>query len=264
MEKMVKIFVCFHDENKIDEIHNNIKNDDMYVPLFLTNKNHDSHGFFSDLNGDNISDVNPYFSELTGLYWICKNTDEDIVGLCHYRRYFITHKYGGRLLNKDDVLKYLQNNDIILFNGTEPLMGSNYETYESLNESFDLAYKFIQDNCPEYIDAFNKVINEEYPIAFFNMFVCSKNIIDDYCDWVFPILFDLLPKVDLSDEIRLLSVTVEFLFNIYICHKNLKIKELPIRFTERKIKIRMLFTKNKLLRILYKHFYYPLISTIKQ
>ena len=47
---------------------------------FLVDQSHD---------GDNIDDLNPWYCELTGLYHLWKNTTDDIIGLEHYRRYFV-------------------------------------------------------------------------------------------------------------------------------------------------------------------------------
>ena len=79
----VKIFV-FH--YKPDSV---IANNSEYVHLWAGKdgaKKYD--GFIGDDTGENISKKNKYYSELTGLYWVWKNTKPEIVGSCHYRRYF--------------------------------------------------------------------------------------------------------------------------------------------------------------------------------
>ena len=60
-----------------------------------------------DDTGDNISHLNPIYSELTVAYWIMKNADRtqaDAWGLCHYRRYFIENKYKLYLKREADTI----------------------------------------------------------------------------------------------------------------------------------------------------------------
>lgn len=45
-------------------------------------------GMQPDDEGDNISERNPRFCELTAQYWAWKHIEAEYVGICHYRRYF--------------------------------------------------------------------------------------------------------------------------------------------------------------------------------
>ena len=77
----IKILVAAHKKYRMPE-------DKIYFPVQVGSYGKENIGFARDDEGDNISQKNPYFCELTGLYWIWKNVDADYYGLVHYRRYF--------------------------------------------------------------------------------------------------------------------------------------------------------------------------------
>lgn len=83
MDKL-KIFVC-HSPNK----NNNFINDDLYQNVIggaVFNKKN-LPLFIGDDTGDNISHLNKDFCELTVQYFVWKNYDLDVYGMCHYRRF---------------------------------------------------------------------------------------------------------------------------------------------------------------------------------
>lgn len=59
-----------------------------------------------DDTGENISEKNPSYCELTGLYWAWKNLQAEVIGLVHYRRYFERQDFSDGLyhLPIDDIL----------------------------------------------------------------------------------------------------------------------------------------------------------------
>ena len=88
--------------------------DEMYIPLQV---NCYANGHFGDEveaggsvlgrycyddTGDNISCKNPYYCELTALYWGWKNLDCDYLGLVHYRRYLVGDK---KLMDSGDICR---------------------------------------------------------------------------------------------------------------------------------------------------------------
>ncbi len=77
----IKIIVATHKQYPLLE-------DDRYLPVFVGAASSDLDlPYQRDDEGENISIKNPYYSELTGLYWAYKNLKADYIGLCHYHRY---------------------------------------------------------------------------------------------------------------------------------------------------------------------------------
>ena len=93
------------------------------------------------------------------------------------------------------------------------------------------------------IGIFNEMGEEEYKAFQYvfqgyamyprNMFITSRKILDKYCNWLFPILFKLIQKVNIKEEWdnyskRVIGFFAERLFTVWLVQQNYKIKELPI------------------------------------
>ena len=150
-----------------------------------------------DAGEDNISDLNPYFSELTGIYWVWKNyTGQENIGVCHYRRYF-----------SDDSLEKLtsaQYDEIL--EKYDLITSKNIPTEISYRDSFARAHNVadldavgdtIKRIYPEYGMAFDEVMagHDQY---FGNLFVMPRRLFDEYCEWMFTILTETMPAIDMT------------------------------------------------------------------
>lgn len=208
-----------------------------YIPMQVGAAGKKSLGYLQDDTGENISDRNPYFCELTGLYWLWKNVDCDIIGLCHYRRYFVQEKkvncelpLSKRLLEREYIEKCLSEYDLIV-----PNSGM------SQNENILIQYA-TQHNVADYLEC-GKVILEKYPqyypayawsqkcnfISLGNMFIGKKKLMDEYCAWLFDILFEVEKRVDISNysdyQKRIFGFLSERLFRVWMMGNSLKIRE---------------------------------------
>lgn len=193
--------------------------------------------YLYDSIGENISEKNKSYCELTGLYWIWKNSKYKYIGLCHYRRFFV--KYVGKPLSSKNIIRKLKNKDIILPYKRQ-LKKTMYEEYaeEHYSKDLDNCENIIKQEYPEYLDSYKYVMNQK-SMYFCNMFIAKKELIDQYCEWLFNILNKLEKITDLTDyddyQKRIYGFLAERLFNVWIYYKKLNIEEMDIWITEKTI-----------------------------
>lgn len=142
---------------------------------------------FKDHEGDNISEKNGDYSELTGLYWVWKNylhtcKDYDYYGLVHYRRLLD--------LSEDDILR-LKDNDIDVVLPYPMPYSPNIEAHHKrylTDSEWTSVLNVLQELCPEYAKAFEDILGQEY-LYNYNIILAKQKVLDEYCAWLFPILF---------------------------------------------------------------------------
>lgn len=233
----IKILVAAHKKYWMPE-------DRVYVPLHVGAENKTPLGYLPDNTGDNISAKNPNYCELTGLYWAWKNLDCEYIGLCHYRRYFGNRVHTDNLekkkeavLIREDYEKLLATYDILLPKKRNYYIETVRSQYENAHNKRDLdeVENIIKEKYPEYVLPFTKVM-ERKKLYILNMFVMKKKSFDEYCAWLFDILFELEKRIDISSyntyESRVFGFMAERLFNVWLEKQDLKKYELPVVFLE--------------------------------
>ncbi len=249
-QKKIEIYVITHSPEDIVKI----EEDEIYKPLFVGRNGKDNMGYLSDDSGDNISSKNPDYCELTGLYWMWKNSNADILGLCHYRRYF---KNSNHKIRKEEIESYLKNYDIILPKKRELIKGTYFETYKDTYfiDVLNITRSVLEEKYPEYVKDYDKVMNGSN-FSNYNMFIMNKELVDKYCNWIFHILFEVEKRIDTEKYPRVLGLVPEAIFNVWIEHNNLKVKELNVKYIGKALNIRMNLSDSKILRKLYSGFYF--------
>lgn len=219
--------------------------DEVYIPLHVGREGKEDLGFVGDNTRDNISAKNANYCELTGLYWAWKNLKCDYIGLCHYRRYFAKRNYGSDLASKQqdifskaDYEKLLTKYDVILPTKRNYYIETVRSQYEHAHKKcdLDLTEQIVAEKYPEYSSAFDKVMQRR-KLYIYNMFVMKKEYFDEYCSWLFDILFELEKRIDISNysqyEARVFGFLSERLFNVWLEQKQLKAVEVPVVFLEK-------------------------------
>ncbi len=190
-----------------------------------------------DDSGDNISDKNSSYCELTGAYWIWKNSKEDIVGITHYRRYFSNSFGMNQILSEHQIRKKLEKHDIILPFKRKlnvSLINHYCESSGKINDLNNLRI-IIERLYPEYVSSYDSVMNGN-EVYFGNMLICKKKIFDEYHNWLFSILFELEKITDISDyndyQKRIYGFLSERLLYVWVKHNKLDVFECGVINTE--------------------------------
>ena len=207
-----------------------IPRDKVYMPIWVGRKGKvDKFPRWTiqgDDTGDNISEKNPHYCELTAMYWAWKNLDCEYIGLCHYRRYFIKKILGLKLhINRRrDFERAMQQCDALLpdIHYTE---GTVYRHYAAVHHELDLkeAGNIIAEKYPEYKLDFDAVMRGNR-LYLYNMFCMKKTLFDRYCEWLFTILFELEKRIDISGydsyQTRVFGFISERLFIVWLRHQS--------------------------------------------
>lgn len=211
-----------------------------------------------DDTGDNISVRNREFSECTGLYWFWKNypyQECDYVGFFSYRRQLILNDLFDRApnrskkvthkcvelnkkrdvcriagINEDRIIDILNKYDYIvpLRSSLEKInIHSVYEDYLkvvpgvhvhdifSLEDVFASVYPEETDTLREYLRSPNKMM--------YHIFIMKSQLFNDYCEWLFNLLFLVEPHIDSTyysiNGKRTIGYLAEILFGYYFTNK---------------------------------------------
>lgn len=207
--------------------------DGMYIPLHVGaegKKDADGNsldlGYVKDNTGENISSLNPSFCELTGFYWAWKNLDADFVGLAHYRRHFSMKNKEGfeNVLTYKELKPYLGKVKVFTPTKRRYYIETLYSHYKHTHYSnqLDETRKVIEEKYPEYVESYDRVIKHTYAYMF-NMMILSKDMLDDYCEWLFDILFELGKRIDMPElsafQGRYYGRISEIIFNVWLDKK---------------------------------------------
>jgi lipopolysaccharide biosynthesis glycosyltransferase len=194
-------------------------------------------GMIGDDTGDNISTKNGRYCELTALYWAWKNDgDSSHIGLMHYRRLldFDGTFAGEAAEQKPATLRTADyaaaaerwlaaHGDVDLvvpkLHRMSLSMRDNYRTRHR-PEDLDVVDAIIRDHHPAYLAHYNAVMSE-CDVRLANMFLARREIVDEYCAFV----FDVLGRLDAADvardhynayQSRYLGFISERLFTVFV------------------------------------------------
>ncbi len=242
------IFVCGH--RKFDLPVSN----DVYKILSLGN-NIELYGenIYREDCGNNVSFMNGFYSELSGYYWVWKNYDiKDYIGFCHYRRYFAF---------MDDIID-IGDYDIILPQKLD--MGisvyASYGFYHNIKD-FDIIISILLEDYGISMDIISSILFSGTKLYCCNMFITSKEIFNEYCEFFFGIMYKYLdikgisnmddvykmveddginylksyyPNNTVKYQSRIGGALCERLLTLFVIWKGLRVKEVPMLITEDK------------------------------
>ena len=255
----IKIFSFYYKPGKI------ITNDPIYFPIFSgKNDSFKTCSIPGDDTNDNISHKNKYYSELTGIFWVWKNTRQEIIGTCHYRRFFTTqpepflyqlkrllyfpvglHKkrfgliytkntkiFVPKIINQIEIEFLLQKYDAILPQARKLKYSveTHFRKYHDIND-LNLIESIIKEKHPDFLEAFQNVLKGKRLYAN-NMFILKNEHFQEFTSWWFEVLFEFEQRVNLNEysgyQQRIMGFIAERLLNVWFSHKQLNCVELPV------------------------------------
>lgn len=227
-----------------------------------------------DNTGDNISEKNGTFNEMTTVYWAWKNYESidnpDYIGFMHYRRHFIFDDrmerasyecldicedyYDQIKYDEDKIVDLLDDCDFIC---TKPQWRQSMYEHFRLNheiQDLDTTIKILKEKYPEYGIAADTYLNG-HDAYFCNMFVFPKDIFFQYAEWFFDITLELMRQIDFTNKRLFVSEWLTGIFITYLIQNGKKPKYLPMMIAEGEHEVPIVLASDN-------GYAYPMIVTI--
>jgi hypothetical protein len=188
----------------------------------------------------NISHLNHLIGDLTGLYWVWKNTRNEFVGVNQYCRFYDDHELNCIRLDSSTVYvsKFVYFGDISVW---------NQFTYWHTDIGVKMLYQAIKENKIAITESMANQLHFQNSLSTCNSFFAHKKLFDRVCSVLFDIVFELYEGCkyiiehiqhdmhkERPNDRRLLAFLAERILNIiyhnieYFVGKNVKIQ--PINF----------------------------------
>ena len=223
MKENIKIYISCHKKCYLP------KHDLLYpIQVGAAKSKTRFEGMLHDDKGENISEKNQSYCELTAQYWAWKHEDADYYGFFHYRRYmsfadetFGTNKFQDvemeyltdnalkKLnLDKDTMTRKINQYDII---ATPPVnlpelssdLHNNFDQYVltpyQYKEDIEVLLDIIKEKYPDFYDIANRYFYKDKLGYYCNMFIMTKELFFQYSEWLFTILEEHEKKRDYSE-----------------------------------------------------------------
>lgn len=239
----IKLFVCCHQKTFVPE-------HPLLVPIQVgaALSKQRFPGFLHDDTGENISEKNRSYCELTAQYWAWKNIEADYYGFFHYRRYLypginakrpyrIEREPSLSLLDKlgyNDFIQTIQQYDIIVPK-TENMHTSIRSHYTEAPyhhaDDLELVEQIVCSTHPEMVQPLEKYFSSTLHY-FGNIYIMRRETLQDYCGWLFPILGEFDYRKDTTtyspQEKRVDGYLAERLLGVYVTSQRDRFRTLEL------------------------------------
>ena len=169
-------------------------------------------GFLHDDEGENISQRNRAYCELTAQYWAWKNSEAEYAGFFHYRRFL----YPDAAARRPYLLKPQPSEELLErlgYDGFEPLIRDHDLILPKREEMYVPVrqhYAQAPFHCGEDLARMERIVAELYPDDasaadaylsgtaqyFGNIFIMRRRVFEAYCAWLFPLLEEFDRRTD--------------------------------------------------------------------
>lgn len=195
----------------------------------------DGINIFKDDTGDNISDKNSIYCELTALYWIWKNyNNAEYVGIEHYRRCF--YKNLCQISSVERLYKRAQKYDFLHFQTVYHPFSEKWRMgFHEGKSLHPVLRNAIATVAPEYLKQFDHQMKCWY-CTYCNIFIAKKELFDKYMEFLFKVLFEVekhLNDLNPDERKRSIGYMAERLFDTFLNYHHYHHKTNFVMFTNR-------------------------------